>query len=508
MKPLNKDEPGCDYTTSNCVIWQGPDIECLKLCKGDTVSDVVAKLATELCEVMTILDIDSYDLSCFNLTACKPADFQQLIQFIMGRICKLEQCTGCIPDCEGNSTPTPTPDPASGCPDCIVNIAPCFYYTNELGDTVTTMQLKDYVIAIGNRICSNASSIGTLQSTVTDHAARIQALEDAPPPVVTLPNVIPACVINPGVSTPIDEVVQALENQFCELRGATGLPSAIFVGIQKQCAGLNTEMALNGSGSTMASLPGWSSSVNTLAQAFGNMWLTICDMRQAIRNIQVNCCPSGCDGIELSLTAAVDGSYVILYINGNIPAGFQQCSGLGTKFTISDSSGSSIQIYVDIIAYLNDPTGFQYDLTGTPINIASDMHIEAEPCLTNPSTGATCESCLSYNLVNSSSCPDITFSVTEGTITYNFMSTLGTKTYSIQLWNGNNSTMLSNQIQVISIVQAVTGTFTGLSAGVNYNVRLSITVDGATTDCPFYPVTTNPPTCPPPEDVEAVIVIP
>lgn len=506
MKPLNNDDPGCNYTTSNCVIWQGPDIECIKLCKGDTVSDVVFKLATELCRIMDILDITSYDLSCFNLTTCKPDDFEQLIQFLIGRICKLEKCTGCIPSCDGTDNPTPDIDPPGGCPDCVVNIAPCFYYTNQLGDTVTSMQLTDYVTAIGNLICGHAGKINTLQSTVTNQGQRIAALENAPPPVVTLPTVIPACVINPGVSTAMNVVLQALENQFCDLRAATGLPNQLFSGIQLQPSGMNSERALNGSGNVMAALPGWTTIVNNVAQAIGNMWLSIEDARQAIRTIQINCCPTGCEGIELTLTAAVISNHIVLYINGTIPAGFQMCTPTGIIFTVTDSFGASINFPVDIIGFLNNPMGFSYDLTGTPINPAADMHIEANPCLTNPSTNATCKSCLSYNLANTASCPTLNLSATQTTISYNFTSTIGTKTYSIELWNSNNSTMLSNQVQMISIVQPVTGTFSGLTPGVNYNVRLTITVDGTSVTCPFYPITTNPPTCPPPIDVVASIV--
>ena len=86
MKPLNsnmhlKPEEGCTKTSSSCVIWQGPDIPCIKLCTGDTVSDVIEKLATELCAIMDTLKITNYDLSCFNLMACPPDDFQKLIQF-------------------------------------------------------------------------------------------------------------------------------------------------------------------------------------------------------------------------------------------------------------------------------------------------------------------------------------------------------------------------------------------------------------------------------------------
>ena len=83
MKPLNYDNSPCSPISSNCVIWQGPDLHCIKLCAGDTVSDVIANLATELCTIMEQLDITNYDLSCFNLVACPPNTFEALIQFLI-----------------------------------------------------------------------------------------------------------------------------------------------------------------------------------------------------------------------------------------------------------------------------------------------------------------------------------------------------------------------------------------------------------------------------------------
>ena len=34
----------CSPLSSNCVVWQGPDIPCIDICNGDTVSDVIANL--------------------------------------------------------------------------------------------------------------------------------------------------------------------------------------------------------------------------------------------------------------------------------------------------------------------------------------------------------------------------------------------------------------------------------------------------------------------------------
>ena len=67
MKPLNLDNKPCSPISSNCVVWQGPDIPCIKLCIGDTVSDVVFAMATELCTILDTLKVTNYDLTCFNM---------------------------------------------------------------------------------------------------------------------------------------------------------------------------------------------------------------------------------------------------------------------------------------------------------------------------------------------------------------------------------------------------------------------------------------------------------
>jgi hypothetical protein len=86
MKPLNLDKGTCNPISSNCVIWGGPDIECINLCKGDTITDVTYKLALELCSIMETLNVTNYDLACLNL-ACPPKDFNELIQAIIDKLC-------------------------------------------------------------------------------------------------------------------------------------------------------------------------------------------------------------------------------------------------------------------------------------------------------------------------------------------------------------------------------------------------------------------------------------
>ena len=47
---LSKD---CIPQSSDCIIWQGPDIECLDLCYGDNITTVLYKLALLVCDILT-----------------------------------------------------------------------------------------------------------------------------------------------------------------------------------------------------------------------------------------------------------------------------------------------------------------------------------------------------------------------------------------------------------------------------------------------------------------------
>src|SRR5574343_569450 len=86
MNPTNNTSKTCGtHTSSNFVICTGPTLECINLCKGDTVSEVVAKLATELCTIMDTLKVSNYDVSC--LTTRTPESFTALIQLIIDSIC-------------------------------------------------------------------------------------------------------------------------------------------------------------------------------------------------------------------------------------------------------------------------------------------------------------------------------------------------------------------------------------------------------------------------------------
>ncbi|NCD07639.1 MAG: hypothetical protein EOL97_16135, partial [Spirochaetia bacterium] len=57
----------CIETSSNCIIWQGPDIPCISLCEGDNITNVVYNLATTFCNLSDQLQIENFDISCITI---------------------------------------------------------------------------------------------------------------------------------------------------------------------------------------------------------------------------------------------------------------------------------------------------------------------------------------------------------------------------------------------------------------------------------------------------------
>jgi len=308
MKPLNLDNRPCSPISSNCVIWQGPDIPCINLCTGDTVSDVVFKLATELCAIMDTLKITNYDLSCFNLAACPPQDFQELIQFLINKICELE---GVTPGTDGGK---------STCPDCVVNVASCFVV-----GTQTTMQLVDYVLMIGQKVCALVNEIIDLQNQINNLDIRVTALESAPPPTFTLPSIATNCLqsyipTSPAAAT-INLVLNALVNDgtigYCALIGATGEPAEISAAVQSQL------LCLTDLSQPLAALPTittfsayyagtWvqDGDLNTAAEAINNLWIALCDIRAYVSTLSLNITTVNTSSVNLDYTAGTLTAHV------------------------------------------------------------------------------------------------------------------------------------------------------------------------------------------------------
>jgi hypothetical protein len=467
IKPKDTQD-GCNPISSNCVIWQGPDIACINLCNGDSVSDVVAKLAEELCTIADQLNISLLDLSCFGAISPTPTDFRGVIQLLINNICNIED--GATGGTGGTQT---------GCPDnCLVNVASCLQTTDALGNLITELPLRDYLLLIGNRVCTIVSQTNTLSSAVTSLQNSVTNIEQViATPVDTTINVQTGGCIGNNIEVPIEQFVRSLESALCGLISGVGTTLEINQAIAQQCtvdaAPLDQAGQLNAPSVSMSNLPGWvpANSYSTLADAVNNIWLTVCDMREAVRRLQLSnlaCCGVTCNDIDWSFTVSGvrSSKFLDFYFSGFIPSEFEYCRLIGANITIEDSVGNTGTYTRDIISSINTGAPLAIDIDGTTA-VRSEaiwyrMSVPLDIC--NNDASLECNTVRVFELYNEDWCEDRLFTLTaanvtpnvNGRVTITFNAASALTTYNIVLYA---------VVSANNIVPATSWTFNNLTGG-------------------------------------------
>lgn len=502
-------EKGCSPVSSNCVIWQGPDLECIGLCKGDTVSDVIAKLATELCVIVEQFDLEGYDFSCLQISnSSQPDNLQELIQILIERICALE-----------GIDPTTVDATSSDCPqNCIVSIAACFQYINATGDTVTTMDLLDYVTAIGNKICDNVTDIANLQTQVdalqtqiNNTDADVANLQNTTATTASLNYQISSKTNPTSPTLYITSALREVENSLIQTKDALGTTTEMYQAIIKQGT-VADEDKLFGNG-IMSSISGWVSSPDALAESVGNAWLAIQDIREAVAYMQENCCNTGCASLSLNFTASLNvtlsGSFLTVYTSGStgFTDGWKDCDASGTVITVKDTLGNTTNFRVDLVNLIDVPGGYTVDLDPTPVDVTTDLTITAESCFTNTQTEVTCEKDYVYTIYATATCPTVLITTYATAINYQFTATAG-YTYTVSVYVKGGTTPTATQI-ISNPGLTVLNSITGLSSSTDYSLEVSVVSSANnTTVCPLQDFTTLPNDCTPPTNAIAQLTTP
>ena len=472
---------GCDNISSNCVIWQGPDIACINLCNGDTVSEVVAKLATEVCTIITDgvtanPNLVGLDLTCLNIPGVTPTTLVPVLQAMITGICT------------NNSTDLPT---CTQVVDClpIMNLPLCLEYDDPvLGTRVTQERLDAFASTMATKICNNYNQIQLNASTITQHGIWIAELRDCVLPctgAVVEAQIVPTCVSNVGTPTNVSTVLIALEIRFCALESAVGLPSAINNAIS-QAVITGTYNTLTNTSVSYGSIAGWNVTPTNLAQSMQNAWVVIDDMYTAVVNIQNNCCPTGCDRVVFGYVTSnilTNGEITSLNFNfqgSTIPATFNDCAG-STVITISDALNNVITQTVSVSTLQTVSSGV--DISLPTLNTNQNLSISVAFCATDGSD--TCSDTVLSTVTGVVPCPAaITMSAISTTsATVSFVNLIGlTAVYTIDILDSSN-------VLVATFVQNSPGAnvshnFTGLIPGTNYTTRVTVAKGGTTVVCP------------------------
>lgn len=306
MIPTNSNKTsGCDPISSNCVIWNGPDLPCVDICTGDSISDVVSKLCLELvecCEAAGNTDFDITNIDQTSLTGGPATDLESIIQLIINN--------------QGSSTSTSTSN--FDCADvlkCDVTVPECL--RAETGAT-SPMSMSGYLTLVGTELCGGVASLNALSAgPVASNTSRIGVLESNE---YTTPEIYTSSIGNPAVLQPIDIVLQQLETDYIQLRNATGMPSDLYGGIGAQ--GLMTPLISTGWVGDYHENPA------TVADTLDNIWAVIRDLRTKVLDV------------ESAITAAGSTVYPLM-------GGSSNTFALGTDCATacSRTAGECVNIY-------------------------------------------------------------------------------------------------------------------------------------------------------------------
>jgi len=387
----------------------------------------------------------------------------------------------------------------------IIDIASCFYYINpQNGDTVKQLPVEDYVKLIGARACALVTQVNIQANALSSVAQRVLVLEQKPVPTYTLPSLYPTGIANPNVPLVLDVFTALLESEFVKERTALGMPTDIYNALLIVSNSPDLP-ALGTSGGKLSALTGWIPTVADLADAFNNLSLMVMDLRSSIANIKA-ALPSVCDRITVALQTTYSSSSLQLIFTGSIPSGLVNTVSGGSLFTITDSSGNHVTQQVDIITNINNISGVTINLSSTSIVPADDLRVTCIYSFTDPVSATICQKTFDAFVSNTVSCPAVSVTPANTSANYSFTHPGGALTYSIEVYDATNTLVQSRSVAVTS-AQIVSGTFSALTAGTQYKLRLQMVTSTVTRSCPFTSFTTIPNPCPAPIGASITLTI-
>ena len=488
MLPSNTNNTSpCTPVSSNCVLWQGPDISCINLCNGDTVSDVVGKLATELCALIDATcqcnpDLTGLDISCITTTT--PEGLVATLQEIIDYVCAQD------PTITLSNFALPT----------------CLHYNDPLGNLVTSLDRNDWAVYIGNQLCNLISSIATINQNLLNIESRIAVLEACVLPCD--PNtpsdflMISNCIF-PGQEVSISTLVLAIESRLCSMTDAVGSTPMINTAIASQpVSSSDTRLAVNG---TLGDINGWISSPSNLAESNTNQWLLLGDLYAAVSDIQA-ALPANCDNTSFVFTYNTldnSGDGVPDAINLNfqacvIPAGFTDCGGV-TTVTVTDSNGSSISQNINVTGLVTATSGVNIDISS--LNTLSSLNLTIPFCITDGNS--QCADRQQVIIPLNVPCPSsVSVTGSPTAVNVSFSNTLGSSVvYEIEVTSQTTGAVLGTTT-ITSPTTSVSHSFTGVTPGDTYDVQITV-IAGPTSrnSCPVQTATIPGSIC---SDIEVV----
>ena len=345
MLPINKKNGPCDPISSNCVIWQGPDLPCVDICAGDSISAVIA----QLCDQLVILQdccgsgSGSIDITTINQTTLNggPAyTVNELIQLIINNINNSGGGSGSgagIWDCTETLNCTMNPPP------CYDQVTPGLSNPDTIYNIIESLMMHHCQIMM-----SDEAMTSSIQS-VTSKLIQLEKIPKGDPnPVLKS-----VCVDKDNTnSQPIANLVNKIEVDYCETKGLVGTASEVLQALAGQPTNpLPLSNPINDRSGFIPSIP---QNPTSIGESLNAAWRLIKDLRTAVEKLQAD---SGQNGILLRMVGITT-----FYASGSTcPEAVVNATTPGNCVDLWNSTGN--QFDVSVKAYsepIGDPA---YELT-------------------------------------------------------------------------------------------------------------------------------------------------
>jgi hypothetical protein len=167
--------------------------------------------------------------------------------------------------------------------------------------------------------------------------------------------------------------------------------------------------------------------------------------------------------------------------------GFQDCvsgSNTGSFVTVTDAYGNFYNFYVPVISTLN--VTYDVNLTGSPLNLATNLTVNVNLCAKTPDGLIVCERCIEQMVSITTPCQALSLTSTDSTVGYTITNTLsGTTTFQVDLRADGDPTIIDTYSTIQIGPGAVTNTFNTLNPSTVYTVTVTMIIDGVVTNvCP------------------------
>lgn len=372
--------------SSEVVVWEGPNIPCLELCTGETVSGVVAKVGIQVCNIITDLDeLKNLSYACvinklgYNGDLVDPTKFslKALFQLLLDNDCKLKGFIDAIVPTNTETTVDLTGLDLSCITPEIINLC---------GQIPDQLEVLKVIQAIINILCGIQDDVADLLIRIITIETQISSLGDPGQGGYVEP-LITSCLSNTPTLLSV-HVPTLTDKAICDLNNLVGTQSQVNDVLARQCLG---DYIGNGSINQTAS---------NLAQAAANKEVIICDLLARVKSIEGTCCSQGCGDIRIGFLQSyieATNTYTIDFTYGagtDIPAIFVDC---GSTFIITDWKGNT-KTQVNAPNTLVNGATFQLSFVGSGLDVSRPMNIQIKTCFTNTLSGIICKDCFGGSL--------------------------------------------------------------------------------------------------------------